>query len=135
MWTCPNCKRSFIYNTQSHSCNLVSLETHLQNRSPHVVALFDILISRIQKFGAFNIEPVKGAIMLRKSAGFITIRVQKECLDISFKLDHHVEEFPVYKSMQFSNNRWAHTLKIDSEDEIDGQLLSWLKQASDLVKD
>ena len=76
MWTCPSCGRSFIYNSQSHSCNLVSLEMHLQNRSPEIVALFDMFIARIRDFGEFKIEPVKGAIILRKSVAFITIRVQ-----------------------------------------------------------
>ena len=107
----------------------------MQNRSPEIVALFDVFIARIRDFGEFKIEPVKGAIILRKSVAFITIRVQKECLDISFKLDYHVEEFPVYKTLQYSRNRWAHAVKLESEEEIDAQLLTWLKQASDLVKE
>ena len=93
------------------------------------------MISKINAFGEFKIEPVKDAVILRKSSAFVTIRIQKECLDISFKLDHHVEEFPVYKSLQFSRHRWGHTLKIETEDEIDVQLLGWLKQAASLVKD
>jgi len=135
MWTCHKCSHSFKYTSQSHSCNLVGLGTHLDKHTPEIVALFDCLISQIQEFGEFKIEAVKDAIMLRKSSAFVTIRIQKECLDISFKLDHHVEEFPVYKFLQLSRHRWFHALKIETEDEIDAQLLGWLKEAADLVKD
>ena len=107
---------------------------HFSNLSPELVALFDVLIAAIQDFGAFKIEPVKDAIILRKSSAFVTIRIQKECLDISFKLDSHIEEFPVYKSLQLSKQRWAHALKLEKDEEIDNQLMGWLKGAYDLVK-
>jgi len=86
------------------------------------------------EFGDFKIEPVKDAIILRKSAAFITVRIQKNCLDISFKLDEHIEEFPVYKSLQISKRRWFHALKIESPDEIDTQLVQWLRRSYELVK-
>ena len=134
-WTCPTCSRSFIHENQSHSCNLVNLESHFQNKSPDIIALFDALINRVNEFGAFKIEPVKDAIILRRSSAFITIRIQKTCLDLSFKLDKHVEEFPVYKSLQLSAHRWAHTVKIETVDELDSQLVGWLKRAYELVEE
>ena len=77
---------------------MVELENHFQNKPPDIISLFDALIDQVNEFGTFKIEPVKDAIILRRSAAFITIRIQKTCLDLSFKLDEHVEELPIYKS-------------------------------------
>ena len=134
-WTCPTCNRSFIHENQYHSCNLVELESHFQNKSPDIIALFDTLIDQVNEFGTFKIEPVKDAIILRRSAAFITIRIQKACLDFSFKMDEHIEEFPVYKSLQLSAHRWSHAVKIETLDELDSQLIGWLRRAFELAEE
>ena len=133
-WTCPNCHRSFAKSHQIHSCGDHDLAHHFINREPWLQELYQKLILALQNIGQFRIEPAKEGIMLKRNATFAWIKIQKKCLVLSFTLDLEIDEFPVYKTLKRSKSRWGHAVKMDSEDQIDGQILGWIREAWNLQK-
>ena len=132
-WTCPKCRREFSKTDQSHSCDEFTVNEHFSNRPKWLFDLFNRLVSTLGESCEFKIDPVKTAILLKRKTSFAGIKVQNDYLQIHFALDKTVDEFPVYKTIKYTKNRWIHYIKLDSPDEIDHQLISWLMWAYKLV--
>jgi len=84
-------------------------------------------------FGSIEVWVGKYNITLRRITTFATVIVEKNHLTIVFISLDPVDEFPVYQNHHHSANRWSNAVKIESESEIDKQLLNWLKGAYDLA--
>ena len=55
----------------------------------------------------------------------------KECLMVSFGLGYRVEDPRIAVAVEPYPNRWTHHVVVDKPEQIDGQLLSWLREAWD----
>ena len=53
----------------------------------------------------------------------------KNCLIVSFGLDHPVQSPRIFSAVEPYPQRWTHHVLISSPEEIDDELLSWLKEA------
>ena len=81
------------------------------------------------KFEGVKINPVKNAILFQAKSNFLAVKPKKFYLDIEFLLPEKTEEFPVYKVVQATKLKYAHFMRLESPDEVDEQLISWLKMA------
>jgi hypothetical protein len=132
-WICPNCKKEFRNKNQVHSCAKVDLKDHLKNKSPQVIATFDKLMRGLDKFGEITINPVKTSVQVKAGATFLSIKPKKEYTEIEFQLSEEVDKFPVYKNIRISKNRVLHFAVLKSPQEVNTQLISWLKKSHELV--
>lgn len=132
-WTCSNCKKEFRNKNQVHSCARVKLEDHLKNKSPQVIAIFDKLIREMNKFGEITLNPVKTSVQMRSGATFLSIKPKKDYLEIEFQLGEEVDKLPVYKNIRISKNRVLHFAILKSPQEVNTQLISWLKKSYELI--
>jgi hypothetical protein len=62
LWTCPQCKRRFANQNQSHACARYTLAEHLEGKSPDVQALYRHLEAVIQSLGPVIVNPEKTRI-------------------------------------------------------------------------
>lgn len=53
---------------------------------------------------------------------------------VEFILYRSEDIFPVIKIVQISKNHFAHRLKLESKEDIDVQLIGWIKEAYELKK-
>lgn len=134
MWTCPECNKNFKNARQLHSCKVVTVESHFMNRQPALKQTYDILLTHVGNFGSFTINPVKSSISLKTISTFLGIKVMKDHLLIEFFLNRKIEEFPVFKTFDYSKNKIVHAVKIDHSDQVDAQLIRWIKESYELVK-
>lgn len=132
-WTCPNCKKEFRNKNQAHSCARIDLKDHLKNKSPQVIATFDKLMRELDKFGEITLNPVKTSIQVKTGATFLSIKPKKECVEIEFQLGEEVDKFPVYRNIRISKNRVLHFAILKGPQEVNAQLVSWLKKSHELV--
>ncbi|WP_448701323.1 DUF5655 domain-containing protein [Mucilaginibacter sp. AW1-3] len=107
---------------------------HLEDKEPVVTAIYERLIGELQKFGPIKIEPKKTSIHLGNRFGFAGVYTRKDYINVEVHLNHKLTSKRVSKVEQASANRFHHTIKLTSPDEIDGELLDWLKDAYDLKK-
>lgn len=72
---------------------------------------------------------VKHAILFSAKGNFLAVKPKKHWLDIEFVLSHEVNGFPVHKTVKVSKSKWAHFVRLESLEEIDQELVHWLKDA------
>ncbi|MEM7371159.1 MAG: DUF5655 domain-containing protein [Bacteroidota bacterium] len=134
MWTCPNCQRSFRNTNQQHTCKLVDKEQFFLRRPAHFRDLYEQIKEHISDWGEFREEAVEpDVIFFKTKSTFLAIKVKKKWLDIEFFLDHLEDIHPVKKHLQTSKRRFAHLVSIDSQEDINQQLLAWIKASYDLI--
>jgi len=107
---------------------------HLEDKDPVVTEIYERLIAELQKFGPLKIEPKKTSIHLGNRFGFAGVYTRKNYINIEVHLNHKLTSKRVSKVEQASANRYHHTIKLAAPDEVDGELLDWLKDAYDLKK-
>lgn len=129
MWTCPTCNRQFRNTNQDHSCMLIDLESHFINKQQKVIDTFERLQLEAMKFKGVRINSVKSAILFRAKSTFLAVKPKKTHLDIEFVMEKKIEDFPIHNTMQASKFKWAHFMRIESPEEVDEQLLSWIGKA------
>ncbi len=134
MWTCPKCGRSFKRKDQQHTCTLISKESLFAKRLPGLKNLYSKIVKEVKKFGEYREETVNpDVIFFKTKSTFLAVKVKKDHLDIEFFLDHLEDVPPVSKYLQTSKHRVAHVVPIDSAEEINEQLISWIKNSYQLV--
>jgi hypothetical protein len=107
---------------------------HLEDKEPVVTRIYERLIAELQKFGPLKIEPKKTSIHLGNRFGFAGVYTRKDYVNLEIHLSHKLTSKRVSKVEQASANRYHHTIKLTKPDEIDGELLGWLKDAYVLKK-
>jgi hypothetical protein len=104
------------------------------NKPAIIRDLYDELISQIKKIGPMDIHAGKWNITLRSGSTFFSVNPEKTYLGIVFVRDEALDDFPVYQCHQYSKNRWSNHVKIEDFDEIDKQLLGWIRDAYEICK-
>lgn len=131
-WTCLNCNRTFKNTGQWHSCVVKSLDEHFINKEPRVKVTYERLESTLKTFGDFQISPVINAILFSSESTFLAVKPKSKWLDLEFVLDYQADEFPIHKMVQVSKTRYAHFVRIQNPEEVDEQLIGWIKKAYEL---
>jgi len=129
MWTCPDCGRKFKNTNQDHSCLITDLESHFIGKDQIVIYTFEKLKSVVMAFESVRLNPVKNAVLFSVKSHLLAVKPKKQFLDIEFVLDEPVEGFPIHKTVQASKNKWAHFVRLGSPEEVDEQLINWLRSA------
>lgn len=94
-----------------------------------MIETFDKLNIEVLKFEGVRINSVKSAILFRAKSTFLAVKPKSSFLDIEFVLDEKIEGFPIHKTVQASKLKWAHFMSLESPEEVDEQLISWIKRA------
>jgi hypothetical protein len=121
---CTYCAECMEYNELNHLEDKESVVTHIYER----------LIHELQKFGPLKIDPKKTSIHLGNRFGFAGVYTRKNYINLEVHLNYKLTSERVSKVEQASANRYHHTIKLTNPDEIDGELLDWLKNAYELKK-
>jgi len=134
-WTCQECGRVFARNKQAHSCKSYSLDPLFRRSKPGIRVLYDHLIESVSEFGQLDIRVGPYNISIRSISTFMSVIPEKDHLTIGFIRGEALDEFPVHQAYQQSSKRWSNHVKIESEDEIDEQLITWLRDAYNISLD
>ena len=57
----------------------------------------------------------------------------EHCLLVTFGLSHRVEHPRIAVAVEPYPNRWTHHVVVSAPEEIDGQLMDWLREAHDFA--
>lgn len=132
MWTCPNCHRVFKTKNQWHSCVQIKPEDLLTNKPAEVKQLYDHLCHICKELGSISIDTTKSCIYFMDTHRFLAIKPKKDGLILEFILNRREDIFPVINIFAMSKYQYVHRLKIDTMEELEGQVFSWIKEAYEL---
>jgi hypothetical protein len=92
-------------------------------------AIYDTLMISIEKFGEFEIAPKNANVSLRRKKQFCTLGpATKTRFEIGINLKG---QEPQGKLLASKNAMCSHVINLSSADEIDTEVLDWIKKAFD----
>ena len=74
-------------------------------------------------------DPKKTSIHLVHNSGFAGAHLRKSYLYLNLRTDYLIDSPCIAKTKQVSKNRFHNELKLSSPDEVEEELLAWLKDA------
>ena len=96
--------------------------------------LYEKIVKEVKKFGEYREETVQpDVIFFKTKSSFLAVKVKKDHLDIEFFLEKLEDVPPVSKYLQTSKHRVAHLVPIDRPEDINPQLINWIKRSYNLV--
>ena len=111
------------------------------NEKPEALPLYDAFEERIlSEISGVNIKVQKTQITFSNKynfafVSFLPVRKAKErpkvYITVTFGLGYKKESPRIDAAVEPYPNRWTHHILVSSVDEIDDELLGWIKEASD----
>ena len=99
---------------------------------PIVPAIYERILTALRALGPFEEQPKKTSIHLAHGTGFAGIHPRKTALVLNLRLDRALEGPRISKSEQVSRNRYHNEVKLTSPDDVDAELITWLREAYSL---
>jgi hypothetical protein len=109
-----------------------SVEEHFGGRDATLRDLYDQLLAELNKFGPIIEDAKKTSIHLNHVSALAGISVRKTYLLVNIKSGRAIDSPRIGKSEQISARRFHHEVKLSSPDQIDAELLGWLREAYEL---
>jgi len=104
-----------------------TLDYHFRGDRKAMKPLYDVLIGRLSREMDFEYKIGKSYIGLIKRLVFAAIRVQTKKMILEFTPRKEFKSPRIFKSVQFQKQRWAQYVEIKSIDDIDQELINWVK--------
>ena len=104
------------------------------NASPTSRKAYDRLINSLETLGPVIVEPKKTSIHLVNKTGFAGVHPRKNYFYLEIKSDREISHPRIDKSEKVSANRYHLRVKMESGDQVDEELLGWLKTAYELSR-
>jgi hypothetical protein len=128
-WRCSTCGRTFARRGQTHSCKRVPIEAHIPHEGA-VRSLFDALLDAINtQVGPFEVVSLPCCIHLAGTDDFLAILPKRDRIEIRFTLHHRLHGPRILAGAQTGRESHKHRVDIAAVEEIDAELLGWLRQA------
>ncbi|HPK15453.1 MAG TPA: DUF5655 domain-containing protein [Clostridia bacterium] len=109
---------------------------------PRAFPLYEAFVGALRaRFGAFEVRVRKTQISFANRYHFACVWLPKgrikgcpeTSLGVSFGLGYRVEDPRIARAAEPYPNRWTHHVIIQSGEEIDAQLMDWIRQAYDFA--
>ena len=104
-----------------------------ERSAPEAKALYERLLTALRKLGPFEVEWKKTSIHLVRNTAFAGVHPRKSSLMLTLKTSQPIMSPRIAKSEQVSRNRWHLDLKLMSPEEIETELLRWLRASYELT--
>lgn len=129
-WTCPTCGRSFQHTGQTHVCSTTTVEDHLRDQPPAVVALFHAFAQMIQAAGPAAYAPVKGQVGFRgQHRIFAGVKLTRRGLEGYLDLPRRVESPRFRRVSPYTRRLFVHHFVLTSADQLDAEFSGWVREA------
>ena len=104
------------------------------NLTPEVNALYKKLLDDLKSFGKVGVEEKKTSIHLTNRAAFAGVHPRKEYFILNIVSETPIESPRIKKTEQVSKSRFHNEMSIERAEDIDSELIGWLKNAYELLK-
>ncbi len=106
-----------------------TVSQHYEGKDPVVRQIYDRLLKAIRRLGPVVEEPKKTSIHLVNGSALAGVATRQDYLLLNIKSDQKLDSPRVRKTDHVSASRYRHEVKLTSPDEVDAELVGWLKSA------
>ena len=110
-----------------------SVGAHFENRDPSVSETYNAILRTARKLGQVKEDPKKTSIHLVRRTAFAGIATRKTGLILTLKSDSDVANMRIARREQASAHRWHLEIKLDSPEQVDKEIVAWLRKAYELA--
>jgi|ERR1041385_3728062 hypothetical protein len=107
----------------------MTLNAHFENRDAVVRQIYARVLKSVRRYGTVTEDPKKTSIHLVNRTAFAGVATRKSALMLTIKADSNISSPRIHKSEQTSARRFHHEVKLTSVDDVDSELIGWLKHA------
>ena len=100
-----------------------------ERAEPQVAATYAAILAAVGDFGPVIVEPKKTSIHLVAGSAFAGVHPQKSKLRLNIRADHRIESARMRKVEQVSARRFHNELDLAGPEDVDAQLVDWLRDA------
>ena len=130
MWECPICNRIFKVRNQSHSCVSQDIGRLFENKSDELVLCFDTLLNNVLAWEPNFVGVSTNTIIFTSKKAWLIIKPMTKELDLKIYYSERIEDIHIQKITPWGK-KFAHHMRIRSENEIDVDLMRLLKMGYD----
>lgn len=130
---CPKCERPLTKANSWHYCKKVSFADLLQGKPTELMNVFDKLLEKVTHWPGVSASATKSCVVFIASKTFLVVKVMKKELDLKFVLPQESDEFPIYKKQSYGK-KVEHYIRLRDEEDLDGDVLRFLKAAYQFQK-
>lgn len=110
-----------------------TVQEHFDKSSAAVAATYARILEAAGKLGSFHEEAKKTSIHLVRKTAFAGIATRKTVLILTLKSNTDLPSKRIARREQASANRWHLEVRLETPDQVDRELVSWLKTAYELA--
>jgi hypothetical protein len=110
-----------------------SVDQQFQGKGPRLRLIYDRVVTAARRFGAVREEPKKTSIHLANRPAFAGIATRKDSLILTLKSADDIRSARIIKDEQASANRWHLDVRLENPDEVDAELILWIRAAYTLA--
>lgn len=109
-----------------------TVQQHFDGKPQVVRDIYDTLLAVSREWGPVEEDPKKTSIHLNRNSAFAGVSTRLAHLIVTVKSTSNIASPRMKKREQASANRWYCEIKLSSPDEIDHELIDWLRQSYEL---
>lgn len=106
-----------------------TVEQHFAKSRPEVRATYDRIVEITTRFGPIREEPKKTSIHLVNRTAFAGVATRRDSLILTVKAASDLDHPRIIKHERTSANRWHLDFRLEGPDQLDSELVSWLRDA------
>lgn len=128
-WRCPDCGRRFTQRTREHSCDVRTVASHLERASTEAREVYGAIRAALDACGPYEVVAVKTMVLFRGTTNFGGVVFRRAHVDLGFFLGEPLAHPRVARSERLSPSKSAHHVLLSSPDEVDAEVVGWLRRA------
>ena len=105
------------------------VKTHFEDKDKVVREIYDRLLSKVEQCGPVIEDPKKTSIHLVNRTAFAGVATRKAAINLTIKGDRKLSSSRISRTEQVSAKRFHYEVRLTSPEEIDAELVGWLKAA------
>lgn len=129
LWRCPKCGEMFTTANQRHSCGKFSLEKVFARSDPHVFQIYQKFVQLVRDCGKVKVIPQKTRVTFQVRMRFLSVYPRRSYLLADFVFARRLKHPRFFKIETFSPRNHLHHIRIESETELDSDVLQWIREA------
>lgn len=113
--------------------NAIAREVTRLDLSAEVRDLYGRLLAEVEKFGPVVAEEKKTSIHLKHKTGFAGVHPSKSYYILNIVSAEPIQSTRIVKQERVSANRFHNEMRIEKSDDLDADVLAWLRSAYELM--
>lgn len=107
-----------------------SVDKYFENKDSIVREVYELLIHTLKsELVNYELEFKGTSIHVVAKSAFLGVHFMKSALVLNIVLDRAIESSRMHKVEQVSKNRFHNEIRLSSLDQVDEELITWIKEA------